>query len=395
MNLLERPALHALSRHRVAAIAFGAGAFVLAACESAGTGGRTNPSALGILAKGAPVTASTPSYSFQPYVYETYNTKITGLDDDKNGKPLSISGNYYSAGSNNQPHSFISTSSSSSAGTYSGPTPYPPNARPNTYISALNDIETTSSTYGGVGFSPPFDPTYGCASTSNNHLCGVIYDPQNHTTAGHLYQVRDPNEGTGSCAATYLYGTYGSAIQVGYYTDANCNAHGIEEYKYPHGDPQFVDFPQSQLSSVGCDGVQSWAYGINHDDVVVGACTSSSTNGPKMIGWRYKDFNYSSIVMLDAHNKQLWTQALGVNSAGLVVGSYEDSSAVHKMHGFVSGQSTFYTVDYTAGGVDDATVVNFYEQQTNYCWMVLQRHHRQQRDRICCNVQPQIEPVPE
>lgn len=360
MNLLVRSALHALSRHRVAAIAFGAGAFVLAACESAGTGSGTNPSSLGFLAEGVPVTTPTPVYSFQPYIVSgAVNTKITGINDDKPGSSEAaappIVGVSYGAGSNPKYSSFIALKNATTKNLYGGATPYPSGtpSGSSVYISAINQI-ARNSTWGVAGFSSPFSGSYGGGCLQTSKYCGLIYDPQAPTK---LYQVQYPNSGVTPCSSTYLYGTMSSAVQVGYYTDLSCNAHAIEEYKYPGVGvrPQFVEF---QLSSLGCNGVQSWAYGINRLGDVVGACTTSSTSGlPAMIGWEYVDFKYSPIIV-----NGLWTQALGINPPDQVVGSYKDSTG---MHGFVgkanangTGLGTFYTINYMVGSVKYPTVVN-------------------------------------
>jgi hypothetical protein len=354
MNLLMRSALHALSRHRVAAIAFGAAASVLAACESAGTGSGTNPSSVGALSNGVPLTTSGLGYSFQSYIVGA-NTKITGINDDKNGLNPPIVGVDYGTGSNPKYTSFIAFLSSYSGTQYGPSAPYPSGTPPGSsvYISAINDI-ASGGNYGVAGFSPPFDLKNGCTSTSR--YCGLIYDPK---VSPKLYQVQDPSTGTTPCSATYLSGTSASTVQVGYYTDALCNAHAIEEYKYPGASPQFVKF---QLSSLGCNGVQSWAYGINRLGDVVGACTTSSTSGlPPMIGWEYIDFQYLPIIFKDPTTHQLlWTQALGINPPDQVVGSYEDSTTNHVMHGFVGKDNgtVLYSVNYTAGGKTYPTVAN-------------------------------------
>ena len=359
MNLLVRSALHALSRNRVAAIAFGAGAFVLAACESAGTGSGTNPSSLGFLANGVPVTTPTPVYSFQSYTAPPGfdDTKITGINDDKGtGKTITdpevppIVGVYYGVGTNQKYNSFYALRMTN--GLYGPSMPYPPGAPSgvSVYISAINQNEA-NHTWGAAGYSPPIPGSYGGVCTST--YCGLIYDPKALTKLGKLYQVQDPSTGTRPCSATYLSGTSPSTVQVGYYTDNNCKAHAFEEYKYPGVLPQFVSFQFP--SSLGCSATgQSWAYGINRLGDVVGACTTPSGSE---IGWEYVDFQYSPIVV-----NGLWTQALGINPPDQMVGSYKDSTG---MHGFVgsanangTGLGTVYTINYMVGTMKYPTVVN-------------------------------------
>ena len=78
----------ASGRRRFAAILFGAGAFVLAACESANTGSGANPSSLGVLPEGVADPAITTCgdcylYPVGPFVgFGGSNTRITGLSND-------------------------------------------------------------------------------------------------------------------------------------------------------------------------------------------------------------------------------------------------------------------------------------------------------------------------
>lgn len=338
--------MHGVSRHRLAAITFGAGASLLAACQSGTTGSGTIPSSLDVLSKGAPRVA--PTYSFQPYSVG-YNTQITGINTDTKGVAPPIVGVSYGADSTKYA-SFIAFKTSASSPQYGNPAPYPPATPPglSLYISAVNNI-ARQNTYGAAGFSPPYSGSYGGGCGYANKYCGFIFDPQ---LSPKQYQVRDPHVGSGSCAATYLYGTDGSAIQVGYYTDVSCNAHAIEEYKYPNLSPQFIEF---QLpSSLGC-GNQSWAYGISHYDDVVGSCTVGSSKS-KLMGWKYSDFNYLPIKFPGATS----TQALGINAGGQVVGTYKQCSSSCTVHGFVTkkNDTTFYTVDFTTSTKAYPTVVN-------------------------------------
>ena len=142
----------------------------------------------------------------------------------------------------------------------------------------------------------------------------------------HLYQVQDGSVGTGTCAATYLHGTYDSDIQVGYYTKASgssCVAHAIEEYNYrnPSGtiEPQLVRFQFPSSWSVN----SSWAYGINLRGDVVGAYTNVPGANAAKIGWEYSNFSYFKIQVPSATS----TQAFGINaseSGQQVAGTYED-----------------------------------------------------------------------
>ena len=356
MNLLLGSTLHPLSRRRFAAIAFGAGAFILAACQGAGTGSQAIPSFLGALTKGNHAATNSPVYTFLSYTDGKANTQLTGINDDKNN--VYVSGvTTTTAGYN----SFVAAFSTPATGPSLGPPASDPPGAPkgsNIYISDLND-DSNGTNYTSVGFAPLFNSTYRCTAGTRTPICGVIYDPNRMP---HLYQVQDGSVGTGKCAATYLHGTYDSDIHVGYYTKAStasgnlCVAHAIEEYNYrsPSGaiEPQFVRFQFPSTWSVN----SSWAYGINLRGDVVGAYTNSSTANAPKIGWEYSNFSYFKIKVPNATS----TQAFGINaseSGQQVAGTYEDSTG--GMHGFVTaggGESySYYSIDDPVG---KATFIN-------------------------------------
>jgi hypothetical protein len=267
----------------------------------------------------------------------TRSTQVTGIANDNR-----IGGVYYNASSSVY-HGFVALPVGS---TYGAPTPEPPSA--NVYLAAINDIDNGNGLRSyGVGFAPPLTTSTGCIARSI--ICGVVYDPN----ANSVSQVSDTNQGSGSCAATYLFGTSDPKIQVGYYLIANgggtnCTTQAVEEYVYPNEAPTFANFsPCSSSAFTGTGCANSKAYGINNKGDVVGTVTTNSGS----VGWEYREFTYSKIADPNGSN----TQALGINWADDIVGSYQDTSSV--LNGFLlqaNSNDTYYTEDFGTYG----TVVN-------------------------------------
>jgi len=346
-------ALRRLTRRQFVAIAFGAGAFVLAACQ-----GGTNPSSVGALPKinvnPEAGTYPAPRFSFVPYTLPYANdVEITGVDSNSNA--TRISGVYFNTPKPSATTLYNSFTARVFTGTstpcndfgWTCPTadPQNPPSGSNIFINEISAAQTANSNF-SVGYAPPFTTSYGCAGT----ICGVISDPRGTTSSGpprHTYQIQ-----VGSCHETYLYGTSDPLIQVGYYIKgANClHAQAFEEYLPPHGStPVVVDF---HLPS-NWNSTDSMAYGINNKGDVVGEYRT----GTSEIGWEYHEFCYYKIQYDTSSGVSLQTQARGINWADIVVGSYEDQRTTKQIpNGFVESGGTPYTVN---DGTNEAgTVVN-------------------------------------
>lgn len=362
MNLLLGSALHALSRRRFAAIVFGVGTFVLAACESANTGSGINPSSLGVLPKGlvrqASVTSCPHCYEYFPVgpFFGENNTWITGLSNDpkKNKVPsctpviVGVSFNNVNqsyTGFDSVPHN--NTCTDTNVGSYTTPNPLPPNPyNVGTYLSSV-----LVSTY-AVGFAPSTT----ALPCNGGTICGLIYNPK---TSGRPSVVQAP----GSCGKTYLYGTSDTAIQVGYYTKSSnhCLSQAVEEYTVstsPNNPPACTSppFPASSctapqfadLQVPSSFGTSPIAYGINTKGDVVG--TYATTSGT--FSWEYSDLQYSMLPTWDSTSSN-W-QALGINFANDVVGSYVNASGTHGFEQTTTPSQAF-EIDYPEGL---GTVVN-------------------------------------
>jgi hypothetical protein len=296
MILLLGSALGALRRRGLAAIAFGA--FALAACQS--TAFAPDPSALGARNESLlnPATSGLGrTYKFEPYTTNYGpNTLLTGISNNKAvGHLMYITGVSYTAGSTSSYKSFVATDERETVSdpTPGPPLPEPPGFSPPVYLSAPNS-NPTRTTQGreyiyAVGYLPPAAKSYSNCPRSTAVTCGFIYNPANPSNSMKSY-LQDPKEGTSStCGGTYLRGTMGANIQVGYYlkpsTANTCAAHAVEEYREPTNTglsgPQWIEFqlPSSLVTQVSSEGTitNSWAYGINDYGDVVGAFTTSGT----------------------------------------------------------------------------------------------------------------------
>ena len=350
---LMRWFLHGARRHQVAAIAFGVGAFVLAACEGTGTGSGTIPSSLSLLANLAAATKPNPVFTFVSYsVTGPDNTVITGIDNNKGGgnNPTIVVGDDYNQATGFPVYkSFEAALISTASGiTIGSPTTEPPSPWPTKgiYLTADTAISNPSNTYQyAVGFAKKFTPS----PCNAGPVCGVIYEPNGNN----LSQIADPKAGSSTCSAMYLSGTYlrgtnGSKIQVGYYTDSSCTAHAIEEYTYPgvtttsRSTTHFVEFHFPWYVH------DSKAFGISDYGDVVG--TFTIVQGGAETGWLYQDLHYTTLPQLGYS-----TQALGVSTNDYVVGSYQ-TCATCTSHGFMWGHGiSDAPLDYS---VSNPTVIN-------------------------------------
>lgn len=369
MNLLLGSALHGLRRRsRLAAIALGAGAFVLAACQAQTS--QSSPGALpGVNTNRSVMPNAAPTFSFVPYVPTLPtvptpdNVDITGINSNDNPGNTStrITGVYFNNATQTSAtpayHSFIAqeTNTTSPCATGWG-CPIPdPSATPsgsNIYINELSAAQADPYNF-SVGYTSPYG-TSACGDGQISPTCGIIYDPTPLTSGGpsHIYQVN-----VGSCA-TRLYGTSYALIQVGYYyKGTNCaHAQAFEEYLPPHSKtPLTFDFHLPPSWNVN----NSYAYGINNKGDVVGAYTASGGNGFQ-IGWEYDEFCYSKIQVTQntSTGAFLSTQARGINWDGIVVGTYEEPQTNSKTtpppNGFVESGGTPYHVNDGTNG----TVIN-------------------------------------
>jgi hypothetical protein len=359
----------ASGRRRFAAILFGAGAFVLAACESANTGSGANPSSLGVLPEGVADPAITTCgdcwtlYPVGPFVgFGGSNTRITGLSNDSKVTSGTIKvpsctprivGVSFEAPQ--VPYtSFVadphnSTCKDTDVGSYTTPNPEPPNNYIGTYLSAVSNGSIGKHSY-AVGFSPPISSLPTCGNETLGSICGLIYDPGN---GGLVSLVQDKS----SCGKTYLYGTSDTRIQVGYYTkEPGCEPQAVEEYS-PSTDPNKppvctippFSYCGAQFADFHPPGTSPTAYGINTMGEVVGTDTTSG----ETVSWKYTGLQYSSIPTYGTS-----TQALGIDFADHVVGSYTDISGTH---GFVQIDPTHaYEINYPGS---NATVVNSINDQ--------------------------------
>jgi hypothetical protein len=357
------------SRHRcLAAILFGAGAFVLAACESFNTGSGVNPSSLGILPQSLarPATLTTCKmgtvlcwklFSVGPFTtVGGGNTSLTALTEDSKATTFSTTKNVptctptivgISFATTSEPYSFIAAPNNTACdstllGQYTEPSPYPPSPHnKGTHLSGIYGAYT-------VGYALGNKTIPGCTS---NVACGIIYDPGATSAAQQLFQVQHPN----SCS-TYLYGTSDARIQVGYYTTGTkCVAQAVEEYSPSTSSqqPPFCSSPPFPSSSCGPQfadlrpsGTSSKAFGINVEGDVVG--TDTATGGT--VSWEFQGLKYAPITTSYPGVSNM--QALGISFAGLVVGSYVDSIGTH---GFVQNNSDTFTIDFPGSNF---TVVN-------------------------------------
>jgi hypothetical protein len=252
--------------------------------------------------------------------------------------------------------SFVATmkNASTTNQTPGPPAPEPPgHSPPDVYLNAPSSNPFKGNIY-SVGYLPAGTKSSAQCPRSSAVTCGFIYNPANPPSSIASY-LQDPKEGsTKTCGGTYLSGTMGADIQVGYYmslsTTNKCVAHAVEEYRVSNSTglsgPQWIDFqlPSSLLTQINSHGTitNSWAYGINDNGDVVGAFTTSdmgTSKNPFYIGWKFKAFNYSPIQYGAPGTGALSTVAQDIGFDQTVVGWYTDGGKIHGFQVF-KGQHT-------------------------------------------------------
>jgi hypothetical protein len=345
---------YALSRRSFAAAVFGA--LVLAACQTTGFG--TNPSAAGDLAGALKERSLSPASMLvqgHQYAYwQTYNagyganTIITGISDNGGnyGGKMYLAGVGYANTSLYKSFSatMLNTTNSPTPG---GPTPEPPGHNPPDVYLTQPGSNPSGININFVGYLSPSQSSALCARSSAV-TCGFIYNPRPTTKSGPTeFYPQDPNEGTSEpCGGTFLTGTEGANIQVGYYLkptgSGGCAAHAIEEYSYQTGNPtgpQWIEFDLSSLvtTTSGLGTItNSWAYGISDEGFVVGAFTVSGFGPHYYIGWKFKAFKYTALQYgnntTEVSSSYFSTVPKMIGFDSTVVGSYTDSNG--KLNGF-------------------------------------------------------------
>jgi hypothetical protein len=165
--------------------------------------------------------------------------------------------------------------------------------------------------------------------------------------------VTDPNLPAGSVAAgtafEQLLGVNDTGTAVGFYNDANGNAHGFE-----------YDIATQAFTEIDVAGAT--------DTTVTGINNAGVLSGVDVIGGVTEGFidNAGTITQLTGPSGTTSLQALGLNNEGQVVGDYVDAAG--NMHGFVYsiGAASYTTVDDpnqgTVGGVTSTTVNGINDQ---------------------------------
>jgi len=157
---------------------------------------------------------------------------------------------------------------------------------------------------------------------------------------GHFTSVTDPNT-TSTPRFNQLLGINDHNIAVGFYNDANGKSHGYT-YNVSTGSFHPVTLP------VAADSIT--ATGINNRGDISGFYTSNGATSGFLLthaGFRQLSFGSGNT-----------TQALGVNQADEVVGSYLDGTGA--THGFIWSHGNLTTIDdpKTVHGPTGMTVVN-------------------------------------
>ncbi len=155
---------------------------------------------------------------------------------------------------------------------------------------------------------------------------------------GTFTSVLDPNLPAGSVAAgtafEQLLGVNDSGMAVGFYNDAGGNAHGFE---YNIADGAFAEIDVAGATATTVTGINN--AGVLSGFDVVGGVTEGFID------------NAGTITQLTGPAGATFTQALGLNNEGQVVGDYMDANG--NTHGFVynTGTGTYATIDDPNEGV--------------------------------------------
>jgi PEP-CTERM motif len=198
---------------------------------------------------------------------------------------------------------------------------------------------------------------------------GFTYTPENYPSSTQTQVIGINN--TGWTDGFYVDSggvTHGFTFNAGTYSTVDAPAtafnqllginNGLTAVGYSSLDPTGMTLQRSFMESGGTftylDGFlpagtfNNQAVGINSAGIVVGFYQDASGEFHGYI------FNGTSASTLDFAGG-MGTQAFGINNHGEIVGDYTDSSGV--MHGFVYIGGIFYTVDDPAG-VAGSTVIN-------------------------------------
>ena len=177
------------------------------------------------------------------------------------------------------------------------------------------------------------------ASMVNNNFGFVEHD-------GHFTKVVDPNgagQAAGGMTVEQLLGVNDQDKAVGFWTDANGNAHG---FTYDVGSGKY-----SEVNIAGHAGTTTTA--INNQGDIAGFVTDNGIDQGFI-----KDGN--KVEMLKGPTGAVSVMALGINNEDQVVGSYTDGTGA--MHGFLFDEhsKTYTTIDDPNGvkGPTAMTVVN-------------------------------------
>lgn len=309
--------LLSLSRRRLAAVLFGAGALAVGACSSPSTEWWLGSGASSTQASyERPLTEPTAVFVFSPISYMGKNTEVTAINDESSivGIFEKPSGQYSSftapCGNTANPYQICNPPTFS-------PVPYSPGPDDGTYLNA-NDNTDPQSLDAGYVISPPLTTGISCAT------CGALYDKNANGGTG-IWEplLQDPNEAnSGPCAVTKLLGIGDPQIAVGYYeisTSSGCKMQAFEEYR-TNGNREFVNFNVPGATS-------SIATGIDNGGDVVGTAIVPVGGLPIQEGWYYSEFKYTLFYVGDQMTSN--TEPTDLNWVGLIVGNYTDSNGAH------------------------------------------------------------------
>jgi probable HAF family extracellular repeat protein len=118
--------------------------------------------------------------------------------------------------------------------------------------------------------------------------------------------------------STGAFGINNSGQIVGGYNDASVREHG---FLYSNGSYTTLDAPGAPVfGSIG-------AFGINNSGQIVGSYNANGTGN----GFLYSNGSYTTLGVPGS----IFTETLGINDSGLIVGNYEDPSG-RREHGFLA-----------------------------------------------------------
>jgi hypothetical protein len=293
------------------AIACAAVAVAIAGCSNTGSMTPATRGLLGSPTRTKPTSSSGYTFYTVDYPYESPN-RITGIAD--NQEVVGVYGT--GTGSLTPYHSFTSQYNSSQPYTQFANDDYP-NA-PSTYMSSITELPHS----GGM-----IQAGYVVEPDDLNGTWGVLNDQG-------LWSLIRRHRGEGKCHMMELFGINVNYYAAGFYWQDDSPSGGCAKHTQyvtearPGG--AFHDFSDV----VGKNPV---AYGVNKSGWLVGSTDNSGSKASqgwtKMVckgcrkGTAVTYWNYNG-------NGNLSTQMLGLNDAGVVVGTYQDSSG--NWHGLVA-----------------------------------------------------------